>query len=377
MNKIPLIENACKELLSYGVWDGRTRCKYLIKHYLLHRKMAKEDLIFWPTGLLAAGLWSCREELIKDSQTETAGEAPESAETQGLIKMIENALTAYYERWQKKNMPLQVLDDLMSGEVLLHAFSEMERTRTGSILGLSGKAVNDALERLAAYGENQPADGAGSFYYRPDHGNTAVFVDGIGLACPFLYQYGETFGKSECRELAVRQIVNFLSYGMDGGTGLPYHGYDMTDGCKHGIIGWGRAVGWLLRGMVGCLSSDYGRQRLETPYRELVKAVLPWQRPDGYFSWQLQALEGPADTSVTAMICAAIRQGMELGILTDLEYKQALQIGKKAVYQSVKDGKVYDCSGECEGFGQYPQRYGAYPWALGAALMLERVNEHE
>lgn len=373
MNKIPLMENACKELLSYGVWDGRAKCKYLLKRYLLHREIAKEDLFFWPTGLLAAGLWACREELIKDS----LGESPESAETQRLIEMIENALAAYYERWQKKGMPLQVIDDLLSGEVLLHAFLEMERTPAKNILGLSGKALGDALERLAAYGAQHPTDGAGSFRYRPAHGDMFVFVDSIGLACPFLYQYGETFGKEEYKELAVRQIENFLSYGMDGGTGLPYHGYDMADGCKHGIIGWGRAVGWLFRGMAGCLSSDYGRQCLEAPYRELVKAVLAWQRPDGYFSWQLQALEGPADTSATGMICAAVRQGIELGILTDPKYEQALQTGISAVYKSVKDGKVYDCSSECEGFGQYPQRYGAYPWALGVALILERMNEHE
>lgn len=370
MNKIPLIENACKELLSYGVWDGRTKCKYLVKRYLLRRETAKEDLIFWPAGLLAAGLWTCREELIKGGQKQR--ETAESAEAKRLIGMIENALAAYYDRWQKKGMPLQVLDDLLSGEVLMYAFSEAEKTPAKDILGLSGKALRDALDRLAAYGAQYPTDGAGSFYYRPAHGNTAVFVDGIGLACPFLYKYGETFGKEEYRELAVRQIENFLSYGMDGRTGLPYHGYDMTDGRKHGIIGWGRAVGWLLRGMVGCLTSDYGRQRLEAPYRELVKAVLAWQRPDGYFSWQLQALEGPADTSATGMICAAVRQGMELGILTGPEYEQALQTGIGAVYQSVKDGKVYDCSGECEGFGQYPQRYGAYPWALGMALILEK-----
>ena len=368
MNKVPLIENACKELLSYGVWDVRTRCKYLVKRWLLHSRMAKEDLVFWPTGLLAAGLWTCREELIKGSQTKPAGEMPESAETQRLIEMIENALAAYYERWQKRSMPLQVLDDLLSGEVLLHAFSEMERTRANNILGLSGQALGGALELLAAYGASQPADGAGSFYYRPAHGNTAVFVDGIGLACPFLYQYGETFGKMEYRELAVRQIVNFLSYGMDVGTGLPYHGYDMTDGCKHGIIGWGRAVGWLLRGMVGCLSSDYGRQRLETPYRELVKAVLPWQRPDGYFSWQLQALEGLADTSATGMICAAIRQGMEMGALAGEDCEKALSAGKRALEKSVRDGRVYHCSGECEGFSCYPQKYGEYPWSLGPAL---------
>lgn len=368
MNKIPLMENACKELLCYGVWDGRMRCKYLLKRYFLRREMAKEDLIFWPTGLLAAGLWTCREDLIKCSPNGMPGETPESAEKQRLIEMIENALAAYYERWLKKDMPIVVIDDLLSGETLLNIYQEMREQSAVNLLGLSQETLREALDKFAAYAEGQPTDGTGSFFYRPAHGNTAVFVDGIGLACPFLYQYGETFGKAEYRELAVRQIVNFLSYGMDGRTGLPYHGHNMTDGCKHGIIGWGRAVGWLLRGMAGCLSSDYGEQRLEAPYRELVKDVLAWQRPDGYFSWQLQALEGPADTSATGMICAAIRQGMTQGVLSGEDCEKALSAGKRALEKSVRDCYVCDCSGECEDFSCYPQRYGAYPWSLGPAL---------
>ena len=355
MNKIPLIENACKELLSYGVWDGRARCRYLVKRYLLRRETAKEDLIFWPTGLLAAGLWSCREELIKDGAKQ-------------LIDMIENALAAYYGRWLKKDMPIMVIDDLLAGETLLNVYQEMREQSLTNLLGLSQERVREALDRLAAYAAGQPADGAGSLLYRPAHGSMFVFVDSIGLACPFLYRYGEIFGKAEYRELAVRQIVNFLSYGMDGRTGLPYHGYDMTDGCKHGIIGWGRAVGWLLRGVGGCLSSDYGRQRLEEPYRELVKAVVTWQRPDGCFSWQLQAVEGPADSSATGMICAAWQQGMAQDVLAGEDYEKALSAGKKALEKSVRDGLVYGCSGECEGFSCYPQRYGAYPWSLGPTL---------
>ena len=32
-------------------------------------------------------------------------------------------------------------------------------------------------------------------------------------------------------------------------SGLPYHGYDLKTKVKYGIIGWGRAVGWLLLAM--------------------------------------------------------------------------------------------------------------------------------
>lgn len=170
------------------------------------------------------------------------------------------------------------------------------------------------MHKLASYAQEHPKDGAGSFFYRPAGGEPFVFVDGIGLACPFLYQYGEAFDRQEYRELAIRQIANFLSYGMDGTTGLPYHGYDTEDGCKYGIIGWGRAVGWLLRGMVGCMVSEYGRERLAASCVGLMDVALTYQRQDGYFSWQLQAAEGPADTSATGMICAALKQGLALGV---------------------------------------------------------------
>lgn len=36
---------------------------------------------------------------------------------------------------------------------------------------------------------------------------------------------------------------------MDEKTGLPYHGYDEKTGMKYGIIGWGRACGWMLLGL--------------------------------------------------------------------------------------------------------------------------------
>ena len=51
-------------------------------------------------------------------------------------------------------------------------------------------------------------------------------------------------------------------------------------------------------------------------------------------------------------------------------HKDIINYIRSAVEKAVRDGRVYQCSGECEGLGQYPQRYGAYPWALGTALML-------
>lgn len=353
MNKISMAENACRELLQCGVFDMRKRCENFIRRWVFHRAVAGEDLIFWPAGLLATGLWSCRAELAEDG--------PE-------VHGIEDTLVAYYIRWIKKGMPVSVIDDLLSGETLLAIYTEIKKGSRRFDKGLSEKQVEEAVHKLAAYAQEHPKDVTGSFYYRPAGGETYIFVDSMGLACPFLYQYGDIFDRQEYRELALRQIVNFLSYGMDGATGLPYHGYDMTDGCKYGIIGWGRAVGWLLRGMTGCMTSDYGRERLGASCVSLMDMVLKYQRQDGYFSWQMQALEGPADSSATGMICAALKKGLSLGVFSGERYENALLIGRRALEKAVRDGLVFQCSGECEGFSRYPQHYGAYPWSLGPAL---------
>lgn len=362
MDKGVLVETACQDLMTYGVWDGKDRVKYWIRKYLLRRKAAPEDPVFWPTGLLAAGLWQCRQEAVqeRDAAQRTADKA-----------MIDLVLEVYYDRWFQKGCPILWLDDLLAGETLLEicgAYQE-KKQEDGIVSAENAERYKKAAEKMADFGMAWPTNETGSFPYRLQD-NDYVFADTIGLACPFLYRYGVMYGRQEAMEAAVKQIVNFLAYGMDALTGLPYHGFSITDDCKYGIIGWGRAAGWMMRGMTGCMITEYGRQRLEDSYVKMMNAVLGFQRKDGFFSWQLQAGEGPADTSATGMICASLKKGAELGILKEQKYEQALKDGRSAVGKSVRNGRVYQCSGECEGFGQYPQRYGAYPWALGTALML-------
>lgn len=374
-NKKALVDTACQELMVYGLWDGKTKMKRWISKRLLKRQVAPEDVVFWPTGLLATGLWQYRMEITGQAGVRTAADKAgqvTDGSTAAVVEQIDSVLLAYYERWRHRGYPVSYLDDLLAGETLLSAYEAYRKDgrSNGIIQSRNAESYWEAIEKLAAYGLNYPTDEMGSFPYRAAQKNGQVFVDAIGLACPFLYRYGVVCERTDAMELAVKQIVNFLAYGIDGVTGLPYHGYCMETTWKYGIIGWGRAVGWLLRGMAGCMVTEYGAKRLQDSYISLMDAVLAYQHKDGYFSWQLQAVDGPVDTSATGMICAALRQGIEMGILSEPVYEHALWAGRYAIGESIRDSQVYDCSGECEGFGQYPQRYGAYPWALGTALML-------
>lgn len=115
---------------------------------------------------------------------------------------------------------------------------------------------------------------------------------------------------------------------------------------------------------------------IKQAYRRLVDKVEAYQLKGGMYSWQLAAKEGPADTSATAMILYAIARSLENKVLIGI-HKSRMVRGREALWDSVREGKIYGCLAECQGFGMYPQIYGAYPWSLGPALSLFAISEEE
>ena len=163
---------------------------------------------------------------------------------------------------------------------------------------------------------------------------------------------------------------------MDEKKTLPYHGFEYKSQTKYGIIGWGRAVGWLLLGVADTLKSlpigHHKYNELTEVFAKLMKTVSTYQKDSGAFAWQLEAIDGPEDSSATAMIAEAVITGMESEVL---HREEDIRIGRKLIDQAIKyiskcekNGKIYHCSGECLGFSQYPQVYDAYPWSLGSGI---------
>lgn len=347
---LEMVKNAEEDLLKYPKRGMGYRLKRTAK-MLTGRAVEPVDKINWPNGLLAEGLVN----YYKNNKN--SDEA----------RIIVEYLTKYYDRWIRSGSKLYYVDDMVSGMTLidLHQITGEEKYKT-------------AAEDMVQFLYHHERDEAGSFIYRPKQDNAYVFADMIGMVCPFLCKYGSTYGDKNAMKLAAIQIQNFIGCGMDEKTGLPYHGYQYESGVKYGIIGWGRAVGWLMLGMSGALAymneQESGYEVIKQAYRRLVDKVEAYQLEGGLYSWQLGAKDGPVDTSATGMILYSIAQSLENKILIGI-HKSRMVRGRDALLSSVKDGKIYGALAECQGFSMYPQVYGEYPWSLGPALSLFAMTE--
>lgn len=350
MESLEMVKEAERELLNYPEWSMRFRLKRTVKS-IIGKSVAPPDKFNWPNGLLAKSL------------SDYYAEHKNSDEA----RVILECLRKYYDRWIVNKYPMYYLDNAVSGMALIDLYQSVKENK-----------YKQAMDKIAQYLYCHERDETGSFCYRPAQQNKYIFVDGIGMTCPFLCKYGSIYNEEKAVSLAVTQIQNFLDFGMDKKTGLPYHGFQYESRIKFGIIGWGRAVGWLMIGMAESLASMEpqieGYESIKQAYRRLVDKVETYQLENGLYSWQLGAKEGPVDTSATAMILYAIALSIKSGILIDIHKSRMLR-GRNALLGLAKDGKIDNCLAECLGFSMYPQTYGAYPWSLGPALSLFALTE--
>lgn len=347
---LEMVKEAKDELLQYPKRSAWYHLKRVLK-MMAGKKVEPLDKINWPNGLLAKSLVDYYMEHKNSEEART----------------ILEALKKYYDRWIRSGHKMYYLDDVFSGMALidLHQITGEEKYK-------------QATQKMVQFLFHHETDGSGGLPYRPAQKNGYIFADGIGMVCPFLCKYGHTYGDMNAINLAVTQLQNFIQFGMDEKTGLPYHGYQYESGVKYGIIGWGRAVGWLMIGMAESLaymeSTRPSYETIKQAYRRLVDKVEAYQLEGGLYSWQLAAKEGPVDTSATAMILYAIARSLDTKVLIGI-HKSRMVRGREALWNSVKDGQIYGALAECQGFCMYPQVYGAYPWSLGPALSLFVMTE--
>lgn len=336
-----LRENTRMQLMNYPVINTKQMIRTNIYSLIFARKLTKTDRFFWPNGLLSISLeWSYY--TSKDNRDFAS-------------------LQEYYNKWIESGTCIFNLDYAINGYslIFLHQTTKQDRYK-------------EAIDKIVNYLYLHPRDKNESLPYRKSSPHD-IYIDSIGMICPFLCRYGKVYHDQQAINLAIKQIVNFISFGFDANTLLPYHGYSLQENSKMGIIGWGRAVGWLLIGMVDSLEyidpANPNYSFLVRAFRNIVNTTIKYQKRSGYYSWQLTALEGHIDTSSTSMICYAIRRGIKLGLL-NTSYLYYSNLGLQALRLSIADGFVSNSSAECMGFSMYPQRYDVFPWSQGPTTAL-------
>lgn len=401
-----MIKPAAAMLDTYPVVTTKQKIKQLMKTCIPGMTPEKTERYSWPQALLAMGLLQAYEQ-TKD-------------------KTALSSVFSYLRRWKNSGYPISHVDHVMNGSVALWTEEILTKEKREDAESLEALWIcREGADICAGWIKAAKKTADSILAYRSQHPDW-LFADTLGMLCPFACRYGVQKQDKELLNLGIRQLELFFQKGMDEKTGLPYHGYDEKTSMKYGIIGWGRACGWMLLGLsqsilwlleqpAGAEQSDKqqtgksagaeqadrqqtgkpagaeqadklqaeqsavqpsiqsvareGCNRLLLLQQQLLDSVFAWQRADGGFSWQLQAQEGHRDTSAEGMIGYGTWLAAETAAVQRSEqWSPALSRLAATMQTSIQKGYVTDCSGECKGFAEYPQVYGTYPWGSGSAL---------
>jgi rhamnogalacturonyl hydrolase YesR len=396
-----IVTRTAKELANIMKVTPSQRLKDMVKK-LLGRSTRTKDPMFWPSGMLMLGL------------TEAISNCKDDPELESTIR---KALDAHTHLWQNEyGSRIRFVDDALAGFSML-------RLQDGE----SSESYRKGQEIIREYLKAAKTDSQGAIIYNPGKGNMNIFADGIGQVTMFMA--ADTRSRLSADEASFdtqtqndlnyysasdyvsiigkiyTQLMNFYYHGRDEKSGLLYHGYLISpdkydaDGnalCeKKGLLGWGRAHGWMMLGLSEAALLEKGlstkiKDKKEWSgfdiipwFMELCDVAAEYQRIDGGWSWQINAVDGHIDMSATGMIAYSIARAYEGGLFDADEtrkekVKNSLLKTRESMLEHTRNGIVTDALGSCDDFAVHYQNYGNYPWGQGAVLaalsVIDRIN---
>ncbi len=354
-----------QDLLNINKYGAKAMVKDTIKK-LAGRSTSNRDMLFWPAGMLLLGLFSA----IEDSQVDDP-----------LKETVLHEIEIYINTWADvTDETFSYVDDALSGLSMIELF---RKTGKDKYLSYAGKLY----DFLCNYRKTEE----GSIIYNSSAGNDYVFADGAGETAMFLFSYAKITKSETAFLLGAKQLTNYYKYGFDFRSSLPYHAFSNKDNKKLGLLGWGRACGWLLMGYsevfdtIKLFSSDDKENDTSLLYKELVSqylticdTVISYQRPDGGFSWHLPAIGGEPDTSASAMIGLSLVRGINANVFGKKveAYKNSARRLVDFISNHCEKGSVGGSLSGCEDLGVHRQIYGHYPWGQGAAMALISIYKN-
>ncbi len=236
------------------------------------------------------------------------------------------------------------------------------------------KAASDPLkiepamdDSIAIIKKNINAEGMISYTAGKD--NPDMYVDTIGLVCPFLALYAKVFEISEWEDIAFYQIKMFHQYGLYENTALPNHAFHIKSKLPLGVYGWGRGTAWYVIGLVDTYKNikkkEY-KDLLEEWILDAAEKYLIYQREDGGFGTILQRTQ-TYDSSATAALAWFYMNCYKIS--SKEEYKQIAEKCMKKLRSCTRiTGAIDWCQGDTKDIGVFAQTYDLMPFAQGMAL---------
>ena len=252
--------------------------------------------------------------------------------------------------------------------------TKLSRVDCGMLSYAILKASDDPVSVKAAMDESiavirRSINDAGMISYTGQIDNPDMYVDTIGLCCPFLVRYANEYGQPEFETIAFRQIESYHRYGMLNVTELPNHAFSLKYKLPLGVFGWGRGIGWYVIGLMDSyeeMENEEYRFALKDWIRDAAEEYKRFQRPDGGFGSIVQSTH-TYDSSATAVLawfyakCSKLFDCEEYATVSEKCLKKLLSCTRI-------NGAIDWCQGDTKGIGIFSQTYDVMPFAQGMAV---------
>lgn len=256
---------------------------------------------------------------------------------------------------------------------------------------LTGKEkYRRAMDTVYSQLKEQPRTSTGNFWHKKIYPHQ-IWLDGLYMAQPFYMQYEAEYNGCKNCEDSYQQFLQVYGRMRDPLNGLYYHAYDdsrqmfwcdKVTGLSENF--WLRAMGWYAMALIDTMevmpeSMACQKARLNTIYKELIDAMLPYQDQATGMWYQVVNRGGIApnylEESGSAIFAYAIMKSVRLHYLPEeyFKYGQKAFDGICSTYLSEKDGSL-QLGGIClvAGLGNTDMREGTFEY-----YMREPVVENE
>lgn len=247
-------------------------------------------------------------------------------------KLKEKSMTFIDSNTHSLNYPVEKIDQATIGLLLLNLhkwYKDEQYMKVAQNLYSTIKEMKDSQDRILYVGKGAKVD----------------FVDALGMYVPFFMEYFKATNDSSALKIVNDNMQRYQRYAVNPLTGIPAHGYNLSNGVPVGSANWGRGIGWYLLAAAFC--------------PQIKDATL-----DRTLS-KLDYTQFPGDSesfdSSTALMFEIYKQSK------DKNRKLSLRFIKSHI---LTDGFVDDCSGDTYGLNSYSHTFGESELCNGLLLML-------